>query len=68
MRVWKAIKPHITDAVHDMDVKKIVVIGYSHGAAIATTICFRRARLIVGIILPCIRRRSFEKTPPSIFI
>lgn len=36
LRVWKAIKPHICDAVHDMSVKKIVVIGYSHGAAIAT--------------------------------
>ena len=36
LRVWKAIKPYICDAVHDMSVKKIVVIGYSHGAAIAT--------------------------------
>ena len=36
LRVWKAIKPHIADAVHDMSIKKVVVIGYSHGAAIAT--------------------------------
>lgn len=36
LRVWKSIKPFITDAVHDKSVKRVVVIGYSHGAAIAT--------------------------------
>lgn len=36
LRVWKAIKPYISAAVHDKRIKKIVVIGYSHGAAIAT--------------------------------
>ena len=35
LRVWKAIEPHIRDSVLDMTVKKIVVVGYSHGAAIA---------------------------------
>lgn len=36
LRVWKSIKPFIADAVHDGSVKRVVVIGYSHGAAIAT--------------------------------
>lgn len=36
LRVWNAIKPHIYDAVHDTTVRRIVVVGYSHGAAIAT--------------------------------
>lgn len=36
LRVWKAIEPYVSGAVHDEKVKRIVVIGYSHGAAIAT--------------------------------
>ena len=36
LRVWKSIKPYIKDAVADETVKKIFVIGYSHGAAIAS--------------------------------
>lgn len=36
LRVWKSIEPHIAGAVEDKTVKKIYVIGYSHGAAIAT--------------------------------
>lgn len=36
LRVWKAIKPHLETAVKDSAVEKIVVVGYSHGAAIAT--------------------------------
>lgn len=36
LRVWKSIKPYIKEAVADTSVKKIFVIGYSHGAAIAT--------------------------------
>ena len=36
LRVWKSIKPYIKDAVADESVKKIIVVGYSMGAAIAT--------------------------------
>lgn len=36
LRVWKSIKPNIVSAVHDKTIRKIIVIGYSHGAAIAT--------------------------------
>ncbi len=33
--VWEAIKPRIKDYINDTSIKKIVVTGYSHGAAIA---------------------------------
>lgn len=36
LAVWKAIEPHVRDAVMDSSVKRIYVVGYSHGAAIAT--------------------------------
>lgn len=36
LRVWESIRPHIEHEVRDPAVKKIVLIGYSHGAAIAT--------------------------------
>ena len=36
LRVWKCIKPYIADAVMDDSVEKVIVVGYSHGAAIAT--------------------------------
>ena len=36
LRVWKSIEPYVKDAVLDQTVKKIVVVGFSHGAAIAT--------------------------------
>lgn len=36
LRVWKAIEPFIEEAVNDPTVKKCFVVGYSHGAAIAT--------------------------------
>ena len=35
LKVWKSIEPYIEKAVKDLSVKEIVVIGYSHGAAIA---------------------------------
>lgn len=38
-RVWKTIKPRIEFMVKDRSVKKIIVAGYSHGAAIAV-LCF----------------------------
>lgn len=36
LRVWKSIKPYIKEAVADPSIKSICVVGYSHGAAIAT--------------------------------
>lgn len=36
LRVWKSIEPYIADEVANPDYKRIVVVGYSHGAAIAT--------------------------------
>lgn len=36
LKVWKAIKPYIEQDIKDPTVKQIYVVGYSHGAAIAT--------------------------------
>lgn len=36
LRVWKTIEPHIVDDIMSSKIKKIVIAGYSHGAAIAT--------------------------------
>lgn len=36
LKVWKSIKPFLVEAVHDSTIKNVVVVGYSHGAAIAT--------------------------------
>lgn len=35
LKVWKSIEPYIIDAVRDLSVKEVVIVGYSHGAAIA---------------------------------
>ena len=35
LRVWKSVEPYLTDAIMDETVKKIVIVGYSHGAALA---------------------------------
>lgn len=35
LRVWKSIKPYIESTVMDETVKKFIIVGYSHGAAIA---------------------------------
>ena len=35
MRVWKVIEPNIKDVICDQTIKKIIIGGYSHGAAIA---------------------------------
>ncbi len=35
LRVWKTIEPHVAESVADPSVKKIIIGGYSHGAAIA---------------------------------
>lgn len=36
LRVWKQIKPFLEEEIKNPKYKKIVVVGYSHGAAIAT--------------------------------
>lgn len=36
LRVWKSIEPYIADTVADKSIKHFVLVGYSHGAAIAT--------------------------------
>ncbi len=33
--VWKAIEPYIKDDINDPSVKKIYIVGYSHGGAVA---------------------------------
>lgn len=35
LRVWKSIKPYVKDQIMDPEIKRIVTVGYSHGAAIA---------------------------------
>lgn len=35
MRVFKSVEAHIAGAVADLSIKKIVTVGYSHGAALA---------------------------------
>ena len=35
LKVWKIIEPHLQAEICDLTVKKIVIGGYSHGAAIA---------------------------------
>lgn len=35
LRVWKSIEPYVKNAIMDPTVKDIVIVGYSHGAAIA---------------------------------
>lgn len=35
LKVWKSIEPYLTNEISNTEVKKIQIIGYSHGAAIA---------------------------------
>lgn len=35
LKVWKAIEPYLAEYIKDATVKKIEIVGYSHGAAIA---------------------------------
>lgn len=39
LKVWKAIEPHVAADINDRTIKKIEVVGYSHGAAVAL-LCF----------------------------
>jgi predicted lipase len=35
LRVWKTIERHLDEYIKDESVKRIVIVGYSHGAALA---------------------------------
>lgn len=35
LRVWKAIEPHLAEAIMNPDIKRIIIAGYSHGGAVA---------------------------------
>lgn len=35
LEVWELIKPKIKEYINDKSIKKIIIVGYSHGAAIA---------------------------------
>lgn len=35
LKVWKSIEPYLIEHISDPEVKKIEIVGYSHGAAIA---------------------------------
>ena len=35
LKVWKSIEPYLVDEISNTEVKKIQIVGYSHGAAIA---------------------------------
>ena len=39
LKVWKSIEPYIAQQINDPDVQYIEIVGYSHGAAIAT-LCY----------------------------
>lgn len=39
LRVWKAIEPHLQAEICDLSINKIIIGGYSHGAAIAV-LCY----------------------------
>ena len=36
LSVWRAAEPYLRDVILDASVKRVLVVGYSHGAAIAT--------------------------------
>ena len=35
LRVWKVIEPYLEGKINDLDIDRIIIGGYSHGAAIA---------------------------------
>ncbi len=35
LKVWKSTEPHLSPVILDPDLQRIVVVGYSHGAALA---------------------------------
>lgn len=36
LKAWKNVEPYVKDLIMDETVKKIIIVGYSHGAAVAT--------------------------------
>ena len=36
LRVWKSIEPYLEEVINDMTISQIYIVGYSHGAAIAS--------------------------------
>ena len=36
LKVWKSIEPYVKESIMKENVKRIIVVGYSHGGAIAT--------------------------------
>ena len=35
LKVWKSIEPYVSSEINSTDIRKIEIVGYSHGAAIA---------------------------------
>lgn len=72
LRVWKSVKPYVEPLVLDPTVKKITVVGYSHGAALAALcheyIWYRRRDLrarLLGFGFGC-PRVLYGCVPPDI--
>lgn len=63
-RVWKEIEPFVREAIMNPNVKKIVIVGYSHGAALAVL-----AHEYVWFNRPDIRDNIFGYgfEPPRVF-
>ena len=36
LKVWKSIEPYVKESIMKPSIKKIIIVGYSHGGAIAT--------------------------------
>lgn len=70
LKVWKSIKPYIEADIKDPEVKKIQIVGYSHGAAIAL-LCheycvYNRPDIVVeGVGFGC-PRVFWGKTPAAL--
>lgn len=43
LKVWKSIEPHLAKQIADPTVKKIEIVGYSHGGALAQ-LCYEYVR------------------------
>ena len=60
LKVWKSIEPYLVEAISDPDIKKIEIVGYSHGAAIAL-LCYeycvfhRPTAIVEGVGFGCPR-------------
>lgn len=60
LKVWKSIEPYLVDFIGDPNIRKIEIVGYSHGAAIAL-LCYeycifhRKDAVIEGVGFGCPR-------------